>query len=233
MKRKNNTQSRSNRPGIANEGPVEIREHHLRFPNHRLFTRGQKIVLDSVNKTPFSTDKVTVFSIQPPELLFVNKLKLFHRWFVREKLPGKKETICDRFLKNDVRDSTWVDSENKAIRLRPCAVNEFSNYIQDCLLQNSADNRLIDAMLVVSEVINNLSHPNRSFFVSADPNLSNTPAEVVFSKVYTRSAANILIHFLLSNAPFETELELFDVATLKDAFVKGVKLCQTRMLMKF
>ena len=30
-----------------------------------------------------------------------------------------------------------------------------------------------------------------------------------------------MIHFLLSNAKFETELELFDVATLKDAFVKG------------
>ena len=221
LKRKNNTQSRSNRPGIANEGPAEIREHHLHFPNHRLFTPGQKIVLESVNKTPFSTDKVTVFSIRPPELLFVNKLKLYYRWFVREKLPGKKETICVRFLKNDVRDSTWVDGENKAIRLRPCAVDEFSNYIQDCLLQNSADNRLLDAMLVVSEVINNLSHPNRSFFVSADPNLSNTPAEVVFSKVYPRSPANFLIHFLLSNAKFETELELFDVATLKDAFVKG------------
>ena len=136
---------------------------------------------------------------------------------MREKIPGKKETICVRFLKNDVKESTWVDGENKAIRLRPCAVDQFSNFVQDCLLQNSADNRLIDAMLVVWEVINNLSQPNRSFFVSADPNLSNTPAEVVFSKVYPRSAANFLIHFLLSNAEFETELELFDVAT----FVKG------------
>ena len=124
-------------------------------------------------------------------------------------------------MKNDVRDSTWVDGENKAIRLRPCAVDEFSNYIQDCLLQNSAENRLLDAMLVVSEVNNNLSHPNRSFFVSADPHLSNTPAEVVFSKVYPHSPANFLIHFLLSKAKFETELELYDVATLKDAFVKG------------
>ena len=61
LKRKNNTQSRSNRPGVANEGPAEIREHHQHFPNHRRFTRGQKIVLDRVNKTLFSTVKVTVF----------------------------------------------------------------------------------------------------------------------------------------------------------------------------
>ena len=51
--------------------------------------------------------------------------------------------------------------------------------------------------------------------------MSNTPAEVVFSKIYPRSPALFLIHFLLSNAKFETELELFDVATLKDAFVRG------------
>ena len=81
LKRKNITQSRSSRPGTAKEGPAEIREHYLHFPNHRPFTPGQKIVLESVNKTPFSTDKVTVFSIRPPELLFVNKLKLYYRWF--------------------------------------------------------------------------------------------------------------------------------------------------------
>ena len=114
---------------------------------------------------------------------------------MRQKLPGEKDTICVRFLKNDVRDSTWVDGENKAIRLRPCAVDEFSNYIQDCLLQNSADNRLLDAMLVVSEILNNLSHPNRPFFVSADPHLSNTPAEVVFFKSLSTQSRKLFDSF--------------------------------------
>ena len=221
LKRKNNTQSRSNVPGVANEGPAEIRQHHLNFPSHRLFTRGQKIVLESVNKTPFSTDKVTVFSLRPPELLFVNTLKLYYRWFKREKLAGKRETVNVRFLKSDVRESTWVDGESYAIRLRPCAVTEFSCFVQDCLSRRPSDNSLLDASLVVSEVLNVAAHSNRSNFVSADPNLSNTPAEVVFSKVYPRNPANFLIHFLLSNAQFETELELFDVPTLKDAYVKG------------
>ena len=39
--------------------------------------------------------------------------------------------------------------------------------------------------------------------------------------MYPRNPANFFIHFLLSNAKFETELELFDVPTLKDAYVKG------------
>ena len=221
LKRKNNTCSRSNIPGVANEGPCEIREHHLRLPRHRLFTRSQKIVLESVNKTPFSTDKVTVFSLRPPELLFVNKLRPYFRWFKREKLSGKRETASVRFLKNDVRESTWVDGENYAIRLRPSAVSEFSAFVQESLAANPTDSRLLDAFVIISEVLTISSHPGRSLFVSSDPNLSNTPAEVVFSKVYPRNPANFLIHFLLSNAAFETEFELFDVPTLKDAYVKG------------
>ena len=101
-----------------------------------------------------------------------------------------------------------------------CAVTEFSCFVQDCLSQRPSDNRLTDALLVISEVLNFAAHPNRSFFVSANPNLSNTPAEI-FSKVYPRKPANFLFQFLLSNAKFETELELFDVPTLKDAYVKG------------
>ena len=124
LMRKHNTCSRTNIPGVANEGPCEIREHHLRLPRHRLFPSSQKIVLESVNKTPFSTDKVTVFSLRPPELLFVNKLRPYSRWFKREKLSGKREAVSVRFLKNDVRESTWVDGENYAIRLRPSAVSE-------------------------------------------------------------------------------------------------------------
>ena len=62
LKRKNNTCSSTNIPGVTNAGPCQIRQHHLSLPAHRLFTRGQKIVLESFNKTPFSTDKVTATS---------------------------------------------------------------------------------------------------------------------------------------------------------------------------
>ena len=136
-------------------------------------------------------------------------------------MPGKKETVSVRFLKNSVIESTWVDDESYAIRLRPCAVSEISAFVQDCFIQTPCDNRVTDVLIVVSDVLNVPVHPNRGTFISADPNLSNTPAEIVFSKVYPRNPTNFLIHFLLSNAQFETEFELFDVPTLKDAYVKG------------
>ena len=165
LKRKNNTQSRMNRPGVANEGPAEIRETVFSFPSHRCFSNAQKVVLQSLNKTPFSTDKVTVFSIRPPELLFVDSLKQYFRWFVREKLSCKRnENINIRFLKDNILDSHWIDGENFAIRLRPSAVEEFQALLSACLLEDPTDNRLLDASLIVCNVFSDVTHPNRNFF---------------------------------------------------------------------
>ena len=46
------------------------------------------------------------------------------------------------------------------------------------------------------------------------------PAKLFFVRLSQKSR-QIFIHFSLSNARFETELDLFDVPTLKDAFVRG------------
>ena len=222
LKRKNNTQSRENRPGIANDGPAEVREQILGLPRHRCFTRPQKTVIDSTNKTPFSTDKVTLFSIRAPELLFVDNLKLYFRWFVREKMSKKRrENLYLRFLKLDVTQSHWLDGEGYSAKLRPCAIDEFKNFVQEKLIENPTNSRVLDAQLVVTQVLQDQSHVNYHNFVSADVKLSNTPAEVVFSKVYPRSPSNFLIHFLLSTGHFETELELFDVPSLRDAYIRG------------
>ena len=222
LKRKNNTQSRENRPGIANEGPAEVRQQVLGLPNHRCFTNPQKTVLESACNTPFSTDKVTVFSLRAPELLFVDNLKFYFRWFVREKISKKRrENVYTRFIKVDMIQSHWLDGEGYATKLRPSAIEEFITFVQEKLLENPTDNRILDAQLVVSQVVQDPSHVNYHNFVSADVKLSNTPAEVVFSKVYPRNPSNFLIHFLLSTGRFETELELFDVPSLRDAYIRG------------
>ena len=137
-------------------------------------------------------------------------------------MSGKRETVNVRFLKHDVKESHWKDGENYAIRLKPCAVSEFSAFVlHEKLIQSPSGNRLVVASQVLVGVVSDTAHSYRSFFVSADPNLSNTPAEVVSSKVYPRNPAIFLIHFSLLNAEFETEFDLFDVPSLRDAYVKG------------
>ena len=83
LERKKRTVANGNRPGIPNESTVVIREKMPGLPRDRRFTRSQKTVQDSLCKTLFSTDKVIVFSVRPPESLYVDSLNKYFRCFVR------------------------------------------------------------------------------------------------------------------------------------------------------
>ena len=87
-----------------------------------------------------------------------------------------------RFLKLDVTQSHWLDGESYSAKLRPSAIDEFKNFVLEKLTENSTDNRVLDAHVVVTQILQDQSHVNYHNFVSADVKLSNTPAEVVFSK---------------------------------------------------
>ena len=124
-------------------------------------------------------------------------------------------------MKMNVCESHCIDGENNALRLRPSAVSEFSDFVLQRSLDDPTGCKLRDAFIILAQVLQHPSHHNRASFVSRDTQLSNTTADVVFSKVYPRNATNFVIHFLLSNGRFENELDLFDVPSLNLAYVKG------------
>ena len=121
----------------------------------------------------------------------------------------------------NICESLWIDGENNAVCLRPSAVFEFSDFVQQRSVDDPANCELRDASIVLAQFLQHPSHPKRANFVSRDTQLSNIPAEIVSSKAYPRNASNFLIHFLLSNGRFGAELDLFDVPSLKLAHVKG------------
>ena len=98
-------------------------------------------------------------------MLFENRLGHFFQVVLKcEKLSGKRKTVSVRFLKNDVRESTWVDGDCYAIRLRPSAVPELSAFVLEYMAANPTDNRVLDASVIISEVLNISPHPGRSLF---------------------------------------------------------------------
>jgi hypothetical protein len=54
------------------------------FPQHRLFTDQQVMVMRDELRAPLRTDRLTHFSMRPPELLFVDNCIECVRWFERE-----------------------------------------------------------------------------------------------------------------------------------------------------
>ena len=201
---------------------VTVRSKSLNLPLHRQFTKSQVVVLESQKQSRFTTDKVTVFSLRPPELLHVNKLRNYFEWFVRESLPiSEGENAHLKYVHLNIERSCWVDAEGLVVRLRPCAVWEYIDYVRFKTMDPFADVRVAEASSLVESVLVTKSLPSFLSFVSQDICLSNTPAEVVFSKVLPQNPANFLFHLLLTSAEFETELDLLNVPTFRDAFVKG------------
>ena len=75
----------------------------------RLHTDNQLLILDDLKLSNMSVDKVTHFSLRPPELLQIcDKLGDYYRWFHTSK---RKVKISDFPLKlnKDVYYSCWID----------------------------------------------------------------------------------------------------------------------------
>ena len=206
--------------GFSNENSSSTRRDILQFPSYRLLTPSQCIIEADVSCSEFSVDKVTLFSLRPPELFFVKKLKQYFSWFVRDNVPrnSKKVNVYAHFLHENVLSSHWLDATGFLLKLRPCAVSLFRAFVSDQILLTPNDRNLSDAVFILE----NLHLPSvRKNYVSMDATLSNCVAEVVFHNVLPIYPVKFLLSVLLALGEFDTELDLYCVPTLKDAYIKA------------
>ena len=198
---------------------IRVRKHVLQLPKHRQFTRTQIFLLADVETSSISPDKVTVFGLRPPELLFVSKLKNYYSWFVRCK-PQTKKSISNHevFLKRNLRRSCWVDALGYLVKLRPGSVDAFVNFCRT----NGSDGR--DGILkreMRIHIVPLLVTKKASQFVAHWKQLSEEDAVVVFSNILPNNPTKFLLHVLLTNGEFDTELDILNVQSFKEAFTKA------------
>jgi len=98
------------------------------FPPHRLFTDQQVMVIRDELRAPLRTDRVTHFSMRPPELLFVDNCIEYIRWFERESVcPLFNPSKALEYLKSSTLDRKeenyfWLDGFNYKITVRRAAL---------------------------------------------------------------------------------------------------------------
>ena len=193
-----------------------VRKDLLQLPSYRLMTRHQELLLEDAEQSSINPDKVTVFGLRPPELLFIDKMKEYFSWFVRSKTSRTKSVSShESLLSKNLGKSHWVDCLGYVVKLRPCAVPEF---IKLCKVRcsNDRDRRIKEELL--KTVCPKLNSRLDSLFVSGLKTLSDQVAVVVFTNTVPNNPTNFLVHYLLSFGKFITELDLLNVRTFKDAF---------------
>ena len=59
--------------------------------------------------SPISIDKITLFSVRPPELIHIfDQVGSYFRWFKRAKRTMQRDEL-DQKLQNDMNESCFID----------------------------------------------------------------------------------------------------------------------------
>ena len=229
---------------------VEDREKMFRtFSPGRCHTASQVIMLRDQMESRVSLDRVFVFGIRPPELLLIDKLEWFYRFFERSKsrVTDNKQRPFSSFVKRDLCCSAWIDGLGHRLRLRPAALPILREILRDPDVRNESIRKGLtashDLLVQICELwmeagitVGNDAKPREgSTMLRATATqwkhlqhlfvahyLGDKPLPIpVFSNVKPFNAPRFVIHILLSMGHFETESDLWTTGSMKEAFQKG------------
>ena len=172
------------------------------LPQWRQFSSAQKTLIKLSVESNVSLDNVTAFSLRPPELMFIRNPKDYF-WFL-ERIKVSKHT-----RQNIIEQGGWIDGVGRQLLIRKKRVLHFLLYLKK-------SNHPTAHSLLNSPT---LQH-NAKFHVSPHADLRSS-CVVYFSKIYPNDPFKFLVHLLLSMGQFDTEYELFNCSSLKEAFPKG------------
>ena len=212
---------------------VSIRDKWFYDDPSRRVTSSQLSILKDQMESAVSVDHVTVFGLRPPELLCIDRMEDYFRLFARTKTAIVKDELSScLYLKKSLRESHWVDCLGHVVTIRACAAKTLLKKIENkyffpsdndrhnpmrkllievCTLQVSAEaDTLVRLRKRVWEKL-------RPVFISGD-HKDHMPI-VVFSNVKPKNASKFVIHVLLSLGRFQTEVDLWRLPSMRQAFV--------------
>ena len=113
----------------------------------RQHTDTENLILDDIKRSNISTDKISQFSVRPPELRYIiDQVGNYYRWF--KILPKKlDEDKIRNKLSNNVYSSSWIDGMQRLVLLRKKAIPELHDYIVNKMHHHDRENEHIQVMI--------------------------------------------------------------------------------------
>ena len=203
----------------------------------RMTTQSQILITDDLKLSKVSVDKLTQFSLRPPEFLTLfNKVGEYYRWFVIDtsKISGDK---LQKYIDVQLEESCWIDCLQRRIRVRKKALPEIMNFINDIQEEGQDDEgriKLMDLFRRINELVMNtncanlnenhegLDEQNLLFqhhvyenLLFADDDKNHLPIPV-FSYITPTMRASFLLYIMLSMGHFETEVDILIHENLRE-----------------
>ena len=203
------------------------------LPTWRRFSQNQEITIKDNLFSSISVDKITRFSLRPPELRCFDVVSNYFAWFSISKQKISCPLALSLLIRPNLRSTAWVDGLGNMVQIRPTAIEPALQFLQNyngpCLPQpclrtlfwrlNNLHQKEVSGEGFTNEHEQHLWKDLKFHLV--DQKASAKLPVVVFSSIKPKNATRFLVHVLLSMGQFETEFELLAQPSMKAAFVKA------------
>ena len=202
------------------------------FPPWRQHRDPELLILQGLFSSKISIDKITRFSVRPPELreLF-RQVGNYYRWFIIINKRLGRERL-ENVLDDSIWNSLWVDGLQNQVCLWLNALPEVIEFLE--LQDIPEDNQ--NSRYVMKTYFKKVSHYHNMFSenenygsetdhelwafmkndILHDDDLRHLPIPV-FSYVRPTMGPRFILHLMLSMGEFDTELDLILHRTLRDS----------------
>ena len=153
-------------------------------------------------------DRITVFGLRSPELLCIDSVEVYFRFFVIEAyIPS----ICDLEQRaTSGQNWPWINCFGKRERLRKAAAQQLLQFLET----RPQNLKVIRVRNIVLTSLNSVELDN-DWIIDEGKLIP----EIVFKNVHPRNEIQFLVSFLLRFGQFETELDLYHQGSLRCAYV--------------
>ena len=181
------------------------------------------LVLQGLFNSPISVDKITKFSVRPPELRQIfRKVGNYYRWFIIKKVRMGREML-ENVLDVCLKSSMWIYGLQNQVCIRVKAISEIHEYLEsmDILDDGHGPRSTMKSFIMKIINLNAISTQNGDFECEEDHDMwlfmrdnllyddeyRHVPI-AVFSYVKPTMGPRFILHILLSLGEFDTELDL-------------------------
>ena len=191
------------------------KEYNL--PEWRQYNGSELRIIKDLLYSNVTIDKVTRFSIRPPEIkVWCKSIEQYYRWFHISESPLKFEELQKCFTVN-LTKSKWIDGLGFQIKIYDAVLDEIGIYMKQNKNEKIEYSQLFELLHEIC-VLKNLTLFEE--FVITEDKIHKAPI-VVFSNIRPNTGPKFLWHIILTVGSIENEFDISMSGTYRKMFEKA------------
>ena len=235
VSKKINLDSETNEDGYyTNTTSDQVRSNKDNLQQWRQHTINENYILNDLKQSGLSVDKITQFSLRPPELRStIDMVGNYYRWFYILMEKKVESVDMDTHITINIRESFLIDGLQRQVKLREKALIELMKWCdtledEDNIEQDdNGQQEMITLFRDINNIVNidveEVNDDDRIFLKHIRDNLlwNETDDHLpipVYSLLTPTMSLQFINHIMLSFGRFSTEIDLSLHGTIKEKF---------------